>query len=44
MRICGRTAKERVHQTLKITADLISILCGKKRWKEKDGTRLLVPQ
>ena len=44
MRIHGRAAEERVHQTLKVTANLTSVFCGKEKWKEKNGTRLSVPQ
>jgi len=44
MRICGRTAEERVYPPLKVTSNITSILCGKERWEEKDGTGLPVPE
>jgi len=38
-RIC---AKEEIYKAIKITTNVTGILCAKERWKEEDGTELLV--
>jgi len=43
-RVYSRTNEEGIHQTIKVLTDCISILCRKKEWKEKNGTRLLISQ
>jgi len=40
--ICGGPTKKRVYLTLQVTPNFASIFCNKKRWKTKDGTRLLL--
>jgi len=36
------TDEEEVYKTIKIAKDSTSILCGEERWKEEDGTKLLI--
>jgi len=38
--ICGRSVEKGIHSTLKITPDITSTSCGKKRWNTKNGTKL----
>jgi len=35
-----RTIKKRVHQTLEVISNGISVFCKKKRWKKVYGTEL----
>ena len=39
-RVYLRTTEEGVYLTVKVTPDGAGILCGEKRWKEKDSPRL----
>jgi len=38
----SETDEEGVYKTVKIATNSTGILCREKRWKEKDGTRLLI--
>ena len=39
-RVYSRTTEEEVYLTVKVTPDGTGILCGEKRWKEKNSPRL----
>jgi len=39
-RICEGAAEKVIHSAIKITANSAGVLCGEKRWEEKDGTGL----
>ena len=40
--ICEKSVEKRVHSTIKITTNIISIFCAKERWEEEDGIRLQI--
>jgi len=40
--VYSKTDEEGVYKTIKITTNGTSILCREERWKEEDGTRLLI--
>ena len=39
-RICEGAVVKRVYSAIKVTINGTGILCGKKEWKEANGTRL----
>ena len=43
-RIYGRIVEKRIYSTLKIATNIIYLLCKEKKWKEKDGTELQIPE
>ena len=40
--ICERSVEKGIHLTIKITANVTSILYAKEGWKEENGTELLI--
>ena len=40
--ICRGSVEERIYSTFQVTPNITSILCGKKGWHTKNGTRLLI--
>ena len=38
-----RAVEKGIYSTIQVTTDGTSILCGKKGWKEADGTKLPIP-
>jgi len=40
--ICKRSVEKEIHLTIKVTANVTSILCAKEGWKEENGTKLLI--
>ena len=43
-RVRKRTAEERIHLAIEITANGTGVLCREEGWEEEDGTRLQISQ
>ena len=41
-RVRKRTAEERIHSAIQITANSAGVLCRKEGWEEEDGAGLLI--